>query len=80
MLLDFWRHIIYLSESEICPNFFSVKGRALMAHFPQGSLLTTVPDSGGVSLSKRMKMKDDVDLLIKSQEKNTFKTKMFVTC
>ena len=44
-----------------------------MAHFPQGSLLTTVPDSGGVSLSKRMKMKDDVDLLIKSG-KNMFKS------
>ena len=45
-----------------------------MAHFLQGSLLTTVPDSKGVSLSKRMEMKADVDLLIKSQEKNTFKT------
>ena len=47
-----------------------------MAHFLQGSLLTTVPDSGGVSLSslsKRMKMKDDVDLLIKSQEKTRLK-------
>ena len=44
-----------------------------MAHFPQGSLLTTVPDSGGVSLSKRMEMKDDVDLLIKSQEKTRSK-------
>ena len=49
-----------------------------MAHFLQGSLLTTVPDSGGVSLSKRMEMKDDVDLLIKSQEKTRSKlTKMF---
>ena len=45
-----------------------------MAHFLQGSLLTTVPDSGGVSLSIRLEMKDDVDLLIKSREKNTFKT------
>ena len=46
-----------------------------MAHFPQGSLLTTVPDSGGVSLSKRLEMKDDVDLLIKSQEKHVQNSK-----
>ena len=49
-----------------------------MAHFPHGSLLTTVPDSGGVSLLKRVKMKDDVDLLIKSQEKNTFKIQKII--